>query len=392
MYNFTYHNPVKIVFGKGEIAKLATLLPKDAKIMMTYGGGSIKKNGVYDQVKKALAGFNVIEFGGIEPNPRYETLVKAVELGKREGVNFLLPVGGGSVIDGTKLISVALLIDNDPWDVLIGKVKIEKAVPIGAVLTLPATGTEMNGNSVISKESTKEKYGFGSPLVMPKFSILDPEVCYTLPKIQVANGIVDTFVHIMEQYLTFPVQAMVQDQYAESLLKILIEVAPKVLANQQNYDYCANYMWASTMALNGLIGTGVAQDWSTHQIGHELTALHGIDHAQTLAIVLPGVMNIKRESKRAKLEQYAYRVWGIAAGTSDERINEAIDRTVAFFESTGIKTRLSEYGVGKQTIDTIVSRFESRGTVMGEGQDTTPAVVKMILEDRLDRPTYTLSK
>jgi NADP-dependent alcohol dehydrogenase len=383
MNNFIYQNPVKIVFGKGQIESLPALIPAGAKIMLTYGGGSIKKNGVYDRTIKALNDFDAIEFGGIEPNPSYETLMRAVQLAKSEKVNFLLAVGGGSVIDGTKFIAAAMKVEVDPWEILLGKIPVTEAVPIGTILTLPATGSEMNAGAVISKQATHEKYAFGSPLVMPQFSILEPEVCFSLPTRQIANGIVDSFVHVMEQYLTYPANAMVQDYYSESLLKTLIEVAPKVLAHPLNYDYCANYMWAATMALNGLIAVGVPQDWTTHMIGHELTALHGVDHAQTLAIVLPGVMDVKRDEKRDKLEQYAYRVWNIASGTSDERINEAINRTVAFFESTGIKTKLPDYRIGTETIDTIVQRFILRGTVLGEKRTTTPDQVRLILENRL---------
>lgn len=383
MNNFVYQNPVKIIFGKGEIANLSQYLPETAKIMFIYGGGSIKSNGIYDSVIKSLQGFDYVEFGGVEPNPKYETLLKAIELGRKEGVNFLLPVGGGSVIDGTKFIAAALPISNDPWEIIQRKVKIEKAIPIGAVLTIPATGTEMNGNAVISRLSTKEKYAFSSPLVMPQFSILDPEVCYSLPKKQIANGIVDAYMHTIEQYLTYPVNAMVQDSYAESLLKILIELAPKILNDQSNYDYCANFMWTATMALNGLIGCGVPQDFSTHQIGHELTALHGLDHAQTLAIVLPGVMNVKRVNKKDKILQYAEKVWNITSGSDDEKINKAIEKTDLFFQSTGTKTRLSDYGIGEETVDIVAKRFETRGFQPGERQDTTPDEIRAILQDRL---------
>lgn len=383
MNNFIYQNPVKIIFGKGEVANLAKHLPKDAKIMFTYGGGSIKANGIYDSVKKSLEGFNYVEFGGIEPNPKYETLLKAIELGKAEQVNFLLAVGGGSVLDGTKFIAAALPINNEPWDIILRKVKIEKAVPMGAVLTIPATGSEMNGGAVVSRLSTQEKYAFYSPLVMPQFSILDPEVCYSLPQKQIANGLVDAFVHVVEQYLTYPVHAMVQDQFAESLLRILTEISAKLLANPKDYDLCANFMWSATWALNGAIGVGVPQDFATHQIGHELTALHGLDHAQTLAIILPGVMNVMRENKSEKLVQYADRVWGINTGTTDERIDAAIAKTIEFFESTGLKTRLSDFSITEETINVVASRFEKRNFQPGERQDMTADVIRAVLQDRL---------
>lgn len=383
MYNFIYQNPVKIIFGKKEISKLTGLLPKNSKIMITYGGGSIKKNGVYDQVVKALDGYQFVEFGGIEPNPKYETLMNAIELGKKEKVDFLLAVGGGSVIDGTKFIAASIPLEGDPWDILLGKKEVEKAVPFGAILTLPATGSEMNSGAVISRLSTQEKYAFMSPFVMPQFSILDPEVCFSLPKRQVANGIVDAFVHTVEQYLTFPVDAKVQDYFAESLLKTLIETAPEVMKENPTYDDYANFMWTATMALNGLIGCGVPQDWATHGIGHELTAIHGIDHARTLAIVLPGVMNIMRNAKRDKLEQYAYRIWNISAGSSDERINKAIQKTEEFFESVGIKTRLKDYDVDENTIAIITERFKERKALMGEREDISYGIVAQILRDRL---------
>jgi NADP-dependent alcohol dehydrogenase len=384
MYNFEYQNPVKIIFGKGEIKKVGANIPKGAKILLTYGGGSIFKNSVYDQVKASIKGFDVIEFGGIEPNPHYETLMKAVEVVKKENINYLLSVGGGSVLDGTKFIAAAALFTNgDPWLILSKHAPVLEALPIGAVLTLPATGSEMNGNSVITRVETKEKLAFASLKVMPVFSILDPEVIFSLPEKQVANGIVDAFVHVIEQYLTFPVNAPIQDRFAESILRTLIEEGPKVLANRFDYDAAASFMWSATMALNGLIGVGVPQDWATHTIGHELTAFHGIDHAQTLAIVLPGIMHIKREQKKDKILQLGERVWGVLDGTDDERINETIQKTVEFFESVGIQTKLSDYSVTSETIDIICARFLKRGYKVGEKGNIGPVEIRMILEDRL---------
>jgi len=381
--NFNYHNPVRILFGKGEIAQLPNYIPQGVKVMITYGGGSIMKNGVYDQVKKALAGYDIVEFGGIEPNPSVETLRKAVALGKKEKVQFLLPVGGGSVVDGTKLIAAALLIDNDPWDILIGKAEVLNAIPMGAILTLPATGTEMNAGAVVSNKATEEKFAFHSPFVMPKFSILDPEVCYSLPDIQIANGVVDAFVHVMEQYLTYPVNAQINDRFAESILQTLVEVGPKALADKTNYEHMSNFMWSTTVALNGLIGSGVPNDWATHQIGHEITAFNGVDHAQTLAIVLPGVMSIMREGKKDKILQFGARVFGVTAGTEQEKIDETINKMDTFFQQMGLKTRLSQYGIGKDTIDKIVDRFVKRGYNMGERADISPEKLRLILENRL---------
>ena len=363
MNNFNYYNPVQILFGKGKIAEISKHIPAGKKVMMTYGGGSIKKNGVYDQVMSALKGHTVIEFSGIEPNPHYETLMKAVEIIKREHVDFLLAVGGGSVIDGTKFIVAAACFEGkDKWDILAKRAHIEKALPFAAVLTLPATGSEMNSGAVITKAETEEKLDFGSPLVFPKFSVLDPETTYSLPKRQIANGIIDTYVHVMEQYLGYPDQAMIQDRFAEGILKTLIELAPRIYqVETPDYNDRANFMWSATMGLNGLIACGVREDWATHHIGHELTAFHGLDHAVTLAIVLPGVLNGVKELRKVKLLQYAERVWGI--DPQNPQAGElAIARTEEFFQSLGVKTHLSDYGIGRETIDRILKRFEERGT------------------------------
>lgn len=383
MYNFEYKNPVKIIFGKDTITKVAEELPRDKKILMIYGGGSIKRTGVYNQVTDALKGFSVVEFGGIEANPHYETCMKAVDVVKKENIGFLLSVGGGSVLDATKFIAAASVFDDgDPWRILAVKAEVKDALPLGAVLTLPATGSEMNGNSVISRVSTMEKKAFGSPKVMPQFSILDPECVFTLPDRQVANGIVDAFVHVMEQYLTFPVNSPLQDRFAESILTTLIEEGPKVLADRKNYDAAANFMWSATMALNGLIGCGVPQDWATHVIGHELTAFHGIDHARTLAIVLPGVMNIKREKKKEKILQYGERIWGIKDGSVKERIDAAIAKTVEFFESVGIPTTLTAHQVPAETIAKITERFRKNRYKLGENSDIDYLEIEKILNDR----------
>lgn len=384
MYNFEYKNPVKVIFGKNTIPNVANELPRNGKILLIYGGGSIKKTGVYEQVKNALKDFELVEFGGIEANPHYETCMKAVEIVKSEKIDYLLSVGGGSVLDATKFIAAAALYKNgDPWDILLKGSNVDDALPIGAVLTLPATGSEMNGNSVITRVSTQEKMPFGSPKVMPQFSILDPECVFTLPNKQVANGIVDAFIHVMEQYLTFDVNSPIQNRFAESILTTLIEEGPKVLADRKDYESAANFMWSATMALNGLIGAGVPQDWATHMIGHELTALHGIDHARTLAIVLPGLMHIKRVNKKDKILQYGERIWGITTGTDDEKIDATIARTVKFFESLGIPTTLPEYNVPVETIDKITARFEKRKSKLGEKADIDFVEVGEILRNRL---------
>ncbi|KJF43427.1 iron-containing alcohol dehydrogenase [Draconibacterium sediminis] len=384
MYNFEFRNPVKILFGKESISKLSGEIPTDANILMIYGGGSIKRTGVYDQVMAALKGCTVEEFSGIEANPHYETCMKAVDVVKEKNIDFLLAVGGGSVLDATKFIAAAALYENgDPWDILAAGVAVEKALPLGAVLTLPATGSEMNGNSVITRAERQEKKAFGSPLVMPQFSVLDPECVFTLPDRQVANGIVDAFVHVMEQYLTFKVNSPLQDRLAESILTTLIEEGPKVLADRKNYEAAANFMWCATMALNGMIAVGVPQDWSTHVIGHELTAFHGIDHGRTLAIVLPGVMHVKRDNKKDKILQYGERIWGITAGNEDERIDAVIARTVEFFESLGVPCRLPEYDVPESTITKIVDRFKQSEAKIGEKQDMDYLEIEKILRNRL---------
>ena len=331
-------------------------------------------------MKTALAGRNFLEFGGIEANPHLETLMKAVELIRSQGIDFLLAVGGGSVLDGTKFIAAAVPFEGDPWDILAKQAPVKAALPIGTVLTLPATGSEMNTNSVVTKWETQEKLFFASPLVFPKFSVLDPETTFSLPPRQISNGIVDAFTHVMEQYLTYPANAPLQDRWAESILQTLIEEGPKTLANPDDYASRANVVWVATLALNGLIGAGVPQDWTTHMIGHELTALHGLDHAQTLAVVLPNTLTVLRDRKREKLLQYAERVWNLVDGGEEVRIDLAIAKTREFFESVGVRTHLSDYGVGLDVIPTIIDRFEKRGLVaLGEHKEVTPKVVEQIL-------------
>lgn len=377
MKNFTFYNPTRLVFGKGTIAELKNELPDAHKIMITFGGGSVKKNGIYDQVIKALEGRNYIEFWGIEPNPTVETLRKAIKLGKEEGVDFLLAVGGGSVIDGTKLISAGLKYEGDPWNLVLSH-KVTDTVPMGTVLTLPATGSEMNNGAVISRTETHEKLDFYCNY--PVFSILDPEATFSLPPRQVACGLADTFVHIMEQYMTTPNQSRIMDEWAEGLLRTLIEISPKIQQDYHNYDLMADFMLSATMGLNGFITMGVTEDWVTHMIGHEITALNGITHGATLAIVLPGTLRVLREQKGDKLVQYGERVWGINEGTRDERIDQAIAKTEAFFRSLGLSTRLGEENVGDSTIDEIEKRFNERGYNLGEAHNVTGEVARRILE------------
>jgi len=385
MYNFEFHNPTRIVFGKDRFKELNRLVPDQAKVLILYGGGSVKQFGTLDKVRQALGDRRLVEFGGIEPNPRYSTLMRAVEVVRDEGIDFLLAVGGGSVMDGTKFIALAANYEGNAEDLLTSRPKPAQAPtahPIGTVVTLPATGSEMNSGGVISHRGGK--FVFFSPLVYPRFSILDPTLTFTLPPTQVANGVIDTFIHTVEQYVTVPAEARFQDRTAEGILRTLIEIGPTTVANPTDYDARANLMWCATNGLNGLIGVGVPQDWTTHMIGHELTALFGIDHAKTLAILQPAVWTVRREQKRAKLLQYAERVWDLREGAEDARIDEAIARTRSFFEALGVATRLQAYGVTADRLDEIVRALEEHGmTALGEKREVTPEVSRRILEEAL---------
>jgi NADP-dependent alcohol dehydrogenase len=382
MKNFTFYNPTKIIFGQNTIGALKNEVPKDAKVMLVYGGGSIKKNGTYQDIIKALEGREVHEFAGVEPNPRYETLMKCVEQVREKNIDFLLAAGGGSVVDGTKFIAAAALYEDDPWKIIqtFGAC-VKEALPFATVLTLPATGSEMNNGSVITKASTKAKLPFKSEHVFPVFSVLDPMKTYTLPKRQIANGVVDAFVHVVEQYLTQPAEGRLQDRFCEGIMQTLIEVGPTALEEPENYDVRANIMLCATMALNGLIGSGVPQDWSTHMIGHELTALYGLDHAVTLAIVLPANLTLRKESKKEKLLQYAQRVWNIKSGNDEHKITRAIEKTEEFFHNLGLKTRLSDYNIGPESVDKVIGQLKSHQMIkLGENKEVTPDVSRQILE------------
>jgi NADP-dependent alcohol dehydrogenase len=385
MLNFKFHNPTRIVFGPETLSELSTLIPTAARVLILYGGSSAEKNGTLSEVRQALGDRIVEEFGGIEANPTYETLMRAVQQVRAEKLDFLLAVGGGSVIDGTKFVAAAVNFVGDPWSILqkFGS-NITSALPFGSVLTLPATGSEMNNGAVITHQATHTKLPFQNALVFPQFSILDPTKTYSLPSRQLANGVVDAFTHIVEQYLTYPVHAMVQDRFAEGLLQTLIEIGPRVLEDGVDYDTRANLVWVATLALNGLIGAGVPQDWSTHMIGHELTALYGIDHARTLAIVLPANLQVRRAAKQAKLLQYAERVWHIKEGSDDERIDAAIAHTREFFASLGIPTRLSDYQLDQEAITAVIAQLDAHGmTRLGERRDVGLADSRRILEASL---------
>ncbi|AIF49862.1 iron-containing alcohol dehydrogenase [Pelosinus sp. UFO1] len=382
MQNFQFSNPTKIIFGKGEIKRLPKEIPSNSKVLVIYGGGSVKKTGLLETIKEVLKDYQLGEFGGIEPNPTYETLMKAVELIRKENYDFLLAVGGGSVIDGTKFIAAAVpFTQGDPWELVEKHLPIDTALPFATVLTLPATGSEMNNGAVITRKALQAKLPFFSPVTFPRFSILDPIYTYTLPNKQIANGVVDAFVHVMEQYLTYPVAGKVQDRFAEGLLLTLVEEGPIALQDPENYDVRANIMWTATLALNGLIGSGVPQDWSTHMVGHEITALYGLDHAQTLAIVLPSMLEVMKEEKAAKLLQYSERIWNIDINLSPaEKIELAIEKTRNFFETMGVRTRLSDYGLGEETIEKIIAGLKAHGMVkLGEKGTVTTEVVRQVL-------------
>ena len=379
MYNFQYANPTRICFGEGQIASLPTLIPPGSRLLVLYGGGSIKQNGVYEQLTQALEGVTWQEFSGIGANPRYELLMEAVALVKRERIDFLLAVGGGSVVDGTKFVAAAACYEgSDPWDICGKQASVHQALPMGCVLTLPATGSENNPTSVVSRGDVK--ISFRSPLVQPQFAVLDPATTYSLPARQTGNGVVDAFIHITEQYLTFPVGGDVQDRLAEGLLQVLVENGPRALAEPANYQVRANLMWAASLALNGLIGCGVPQDWASHAIGHQLTALYGLDHGQSLAVVLPSLLRERASQKQDKLAQFAERVWHSSREDKALRIEEAIIRTEQFFQKMGLGTRLADYGLSESCIPAVCSNLKRVGrTALGEHQDIDPDRVARIL-------------
>ncbi|MDX1281401.1 iron-containing alcohol dehydrogenase [Shewanella colwelliana] len=384
MLNFDYRNPTHIVFGKERLAELDQLIPADARVLVTYGGGSVKRFGTLDKVLSALGGRTVFEFGGIEANPKYETLMQATELARKESIDFLLAVGGGSVMDGTKFIALATKFEGDTSSLLFHgfapvPVDAKDVLPLGTVATLPATGSEMNAFGVVSYQGGK--FPVNHPSIYPTFSMLDPTLTFSLPKIQVANGVVDAFVHVLEQYATYPVDGRVQDRTAEGIMRTLIEIGPITVAEPENYQARANLMWSATSALNGMIGAGVPFDWTTHMIGHELTALFHIDHAQTLAALLPSVWRVRKTQKHAKLLQYAERVWDITDGDEESRVEQAIAKTEAFFQQVGLKTRLRDYDIAKEQIDDILNALEAHGmTALSESGDLGLDVSREILE------------
>ncbi|OEF23971.1 iron-containing alcohol dehydrogenase [Vibrio rumoiensis] len=383
MNNFTYQNTTAIHFGADQIAAITDSIPKDKKVLVTYGGGSIKSNGVYDQVVAALSEHNWDEFSGIEPNPQYDTLMKAVERIRAEGFDYLLAVGGGSVVDGTKFIAAAVnFAGEEAWDILAKQASVESAIPLGCIMTLPATGSETNIGAVVTRG--KDKLAFMNPLVRPQFAVLDPQTTLSLSERQTSNGVVDAFVHVMEQYLTYPVNAKIQDRFAEGILLTLIEEGPKLIADLQDMEARTNVMWAATQALSGLIGVGVPQDWATHMIGHELTGNFGVDHGRSLTIVLPALMQVCREEKKAKLLQYAERIWNITEGCDDARIDAAIEKTKQFFSQMNTPVSLSEIDLTAADIDTAMTSLEAHGmTKLGENGSIDLARSRKIYETAL---------
>lgn len=379
MNDFEYYNPTRILFGRQKVSSITQYIPIHAKVLITYGGGSAEKYGTLNEVRAALGERNYIEFGGIEPNPHVDTLMKAVALVKENNIDFLLAVGGGSVVDGTKFIAAAVYQD-DIWDIWVKKRPLSKALPLGCVMTLPATGSEMNATAVVSNTTLGVKTGYNHPLLFPRFAVLDPQKSYTLPERQVANGIVDAFVHVIEQYLTYPVYGKVQDRFAEGLLLTLIEEGPKALSEPENYDVRATITWSATLALNGLIGAGVPQDWATHRIGHQLTALYGLDHAQTLAVLLPALLHVQRTKKQQKLLQYAERVWQLTDGDTEQRIQQAINKTREFFESMGLRTRMRDYDLPENAVEEIITSLDTFNILpQGEHKDIDESVAREIL-------------
>ncbi|MFD1805398.1 iron-containing alcohol dehydrogenase [Pasteurella oralis] len=380
MLNFTFQLPTLAMFGKGQIQAINKHIPRNARILVTTGGGSVRKNGVFAQVEQALDGFHWVEFSGIEPNPTYETLMNAVALVKQENLDFILAVGGGSVLDGSKFIASAVHFNGEAWDILAKHARIERALPIGVIMTLPATGSEMNSYAVISRKQTAEKLSFASRLIRPQFAVLDPTTTYSLPARQTANGVVDAFVHTFEQYMTYPVNAKIQDRFAEGVFQTLVEEGPKALVNPTDYDVRANIMWAATMALNDILGVGVPQDWASHAIGHELTAQYGLDHAQTLAVIVPALMTYQKAHKREKLIQFAQRVWGYQGQDQDEAVQVAIDKTRYFFEQMGVKTRFRDYAIDDSQFSVILDKLiKHQGSNLGEHKNLDRQAIKEIL-------------
>ncbi|NLX52097.1 MAG: iron-containing alcohol dehydrogenase [Deltaproteobacteria bacterium] len=382
MLNFTFHNPTKVFFGKDAIRLIAGEIPRNARVMIVYGGAGARASGALDDVLAALRGYDLVEFGGIAPNPDYDLILPGVELAREKKIDWIVAVGGGSVIDAAKFMSAAVPFADDPF-LLMDRAgaAIRQTLPVGAVVTLPASGSEMNSRAILSRKAYRIKKGVMNPLLHPRFAALDPTKTYTLPCAQIGNGVVDTFAHVLEQYLTYPAGGEVQDRLAEGLLHVLIDQGPKALVQPQNYDVRANLMWAATLGLNGLIGAGVPQDWSAHRLGYELTVLYGLAHAETLACLVPAMLAVRLPGKREKLLQYGERIWGLSAGGETKRLAEAIGKTRAFFEAMGLPTRFAGYGLTGVDIERVAELLAAHGMVdMGERQDVTLDMMRDILK------------
>ncbi len=358
MENFQFFVGTNILFGKGQLEKLPAVLGQFGKnVLLTYGGGSIKRMGLYDKIKGLLAGFEVFDLGGIDPNPRVESVAAGAKICREKNIDVILAVGGGSTIDCSKAIAAAAYYDGDAWEMITrasnprtGASAITKAVPLCTVLTLAATGSEMNSGGVISNLRTKEKIGFFSPLVLPKVSILDPENTYTVPPNQTAAGAADIISHVLEVYFN-RAQTPIPDRISEGLLKTVIQYAPIALKEPENYEARANLMWASTLGLNGLCAAGrPGQAWTIHPIEHELSAYYDITHGVGLALLTPRWMRyVLSDATVSKFAEYGANVWGIDGGLdSFEVANQAIDMTEEFFASLGIPMTLTELGIGEE--------------------------------------------
>lgn len=375
MNNFELNNPTKIVFGTDSMNRISDLIrPFGNKVLITYGGGSVKKNGIYEKVVSQLKDFEIREFGGIEPNPRVETIRKAREENKDFNPDFILAVGGGSVIDGTKLLASSMYYSGDPWDFLVkNDSEPQKYVPFGVVLTLSATGSEMNNGSVITNWETHEKLLFGREQTYPVFSILDPQNTYSVPKDQTAYGIIDAFSHVLEQYIVNSKNTPLQDRFSEGILLTLIENSKNVLDDPKDYIARANIMFSACMALNNLISSGTNQDWATHNIGDEISAFYDIPHAGGLAIITPRWMDVVKKDKATKIIQFGKRIWQLS-GTDEQVIEGAIKKTYDFFSSLGVKMSFKEWNIDNKYFDLIVERLAKKG--IGE----SPLSAKQISE------------
>lgn len=366
MQNFTYQNPTKLIFGKDQVEQLKVEVPQyGKKVLLVYGGGSIKRSGLYDRVLRVLneIGAQVFELAGVEPNPRVSTARKGIDLCKREGIEFLLAVGGGSVIDCTKLIAAGTKYNGDAWDFVTGKAEAKTALPFGVVLTLAATGSEMNCGSVITNWETNEKYGWGSPAIFPKFSILDPVNTFTVPKNQTVYGMVDMMVHVCEHYFHLEDNTPLQDRMCEGLLRTVIETAPKLINDLDNYDYRATILYCGTMALNGMLSMGFAGDWATHDLEHAVSAVYDIPHGGGLAILFPNWMKHNLTIKPERFKQFAVRVFDVdpKGKTAEEAGLEGIQKLRDFWTSVGAPSRLADYDIDDSKLELMADKAMANG-------------------------------